>query len=267
MGEHTPTEGEREAERVPTGVDSKVPNVARIYDYMLGGKDNFAADREAAEQIIKAFPESRDGVRHNREFLGNVVRHLAGEAGIRQFIDIGAGLPTQSNVHEVAHSIAPDARVVYVDNDPVVCVHGRALLANSPTVAIVEGDLLRPEEIWEQAVAGGLIDPGKPVAVLLMAMLHFIPDPYDQVAKLREMMAPGSYLAISHMTAGESRSDDTGKLTEVYEHSNAALFPRTVSEIKRFFGDFEFLDTDAFISSHLQREFAMLGWGGLARKP
>nr|BFE87056.1 hypothetical protein GCM10020093_096570 [Planobispora longispora] len=131
-------------DRNPYGIDVNTANVARIYDYMLGGKDNFAADRAAAEEILKAFPESREGVRLNREFLGNVVRHLAAEAGVRQFLDIGAGLPTQKNVHEVAHEVNPEARTVYVDNDPVVCVHGRALLASTPTVAMVEGDLRAP---------------------------------------------------------------------------------------------------------------------------
>ncbi|MCG5215967.1 SAM-dependent methyltransferase [Streptosporangium soli] len=254
-------------ERIPQGIDVTTPNVARIYDYMLGGKDNFAADREAAEQIVKAFPESRDGVRHNREFLGNAVTHLAREMGIRQFIDIGAGLPTQQNVHQVAQAVSPDAHIVYVDIDPVVCVHGRALLAASPGVAMVQGDLHHPAEIFKQAVETGLIDGDQPVAVLMVAVLHFLEDPYDQVAQLRELMAPGSHLVISHLTMGDTRGDDTAAVRDVYSRASSGVFPRTVEEIKRFFGDFELLDSDRFISPSLLRRFAILGWGGAARKP
>jgi O-methyltransferase involved in polyketide biosynthesis len=256
-----------EAKHGPGGVDVSAPNVARIYDYMLGGKDNFAADREAAEQVLKAFPESRDGVRRNREFLGNAVRHLAAEAGIRQFIDIGSGLPTQKNVHEVVHEVAPEARTVYVDIDPVVCVHGRALLASHPNVAMIEGDLRRPEEIFDKAAATGLIDRDEPVAALLIAVLHFLPDPYPEVARLREMMAPGSHLVITHLSMREERSADTGRMQEVYSRANAGLHPRTTAEIDRFYGDFQHLDIATFIAPHVLKSFEILGRAGVARKP
>ncbi|MGV9307842.1 SAM-dependent methyltransferase [Nonomuraea sp. NPDC003727] len=254
------------SENAPLGIDVNTPNVARIYDYMLGGKDNFAADREAAEQIIKAFPESREGVKLNREFLGNAVRHLAAEAGISQFIDIGAGLPTQSTVHQVAHGVNPEARAVYVDNDPIVCVHGRALLANSPTVAMVEGDLRRPEEIWSRALETGLIDGGQPVGVLLVAVLHFLEDPYEEVAKLRELMAPGSHLVITHLSMRDERSDDTETVRQVYSKASSGVVPRSLDDIRRFFGDFELLDSGKFISAHLLRRFSILGWAGIGRK-
>ncbi|GAT65372.1 methyltransferase [Planomonospora sphaerica] len=254
------------SDRNPYGIDVSTANVARIYDFMLGGKDNFAVDRAAAEQILKAFPESRDGVRMNREFLGNVVRHLAAEQGVRQFVDIGAGLPTRKNVHEVAHAATPEARTVYVDNDPVVCVHGRALLANTPTVAMVEGDLRAPEEIWERAAGTGLIKPDEPVAVLLVAILHFLDDPYAEVAKLREMMAPGSFLVVTHLSMTERRAEDTDRMKDVYSRANSGVAPRTVEEIKRFFGDFELLDNDAFIAPNVLERMAILGWGGVGRK-
>lgn len=253
------------SERAPAGIDVHTPNVARIYDYMLGGKDNFAADREAAEQIIKAFPESREGVQLNREFLGNAVRYLAAEAGIRQFIDIGAGLPTQQNVHQVAHAVDPEARTVYIDNDPVVCVHGRALLASLPTVAMVEADLGRPEELRDRVAATGLIDFDQPVALLLVAVLHFLEDPYEDVAKLREMLPPGSHLVVTHMTMREDRSDDTDAVRDVYTRANSGVVPRTMADIRRFFGDYEVLDSSRFISQDLLDRFAILGWAGVAR--
>ncbi|GAA0367310.1 SAM-dependent methyltransferase [Microbispora corallina] len=250
----------------PRGIDVSTPNAARIYDYMLGGKDNFAADREAAEKILTMFPESRDGVRHNRRFLGQTVRHLAGETGIRQFLDIGAGLPTQDNVHEAARSVNPAARTVYVDNDPVVCVHGRAILAGSPGVAVLEGDLREPEKIVSEAAATGLVDWAEPVAVLLVAVLHFLPDPYEQVALLRDAMAPGSHLVITHMTRTEQRALDTEQVQDVYAASSSNLFPRTVAEVAGFFGDFEMIDQSGFIEPALQRKFAVLGMSGVGRK-
>ncbi|GIH74710.1 SAM-dependent methyltransferase [Planobispora longispora] len=254
-------------DRNPYGIDVNTANVARIYDYMLGGKDNFAADRAAAEEILKAFPESREGVRLNREFLGNVVRHLAAEAGVRQFLDIGAGLPTQKNVHEVAHEVNPEARTVYVDNDPVVCVHGRALLASTPTVAMVEGDLRAPEEIWDGAARTGLLVPGEPVAVLMVALLHFLDDPYAEVAKVRELMAPGSFLVITHLSMAERRAKDTDAVKDVYSRANSGVVPRTPEEIRRFFGDFELLDNKRFIAPNALERMSVLGAAGVGRKP
>jgi hypothetical protein len=254
-------------QRIPQGIDVNTPNVARVYDYMLGGKDNFAADREAAERIAKAFPEARDGVRHNREFLGNAVAHLAGEVGLRQFVDIGAGLPTQQNVHEVARSVAPDSRTVYIDNDPIVCVHGRALLADDPSVAIVQGDLRHPAELVNQVAESGLINCAEPVGVLMVAVLHFLEDPYEQVAQIREMVPSGSHLVITHLTMTDDRAKDTATVREVYSRASSNVIPRPIPEIKRFFGDFEPLDVTAFFSPGIQRSFGMLGWGGMARKP
>ncbi|MEV5408268.1 SAM-dependent methyltransferase [Thermopolyspora sp. NPDC052614] len=255
------------SDRAPGGIDVSVPNVARIYDYMLGGKDNFAADRAAAEQVVKAFPESREGARRHREFLGTVVRYLAGEAGIRQFVDIGAGLPTQKNVHEVAHEVNPHARVVYIDNDPVVCVHGRALLANSPSVAMIEADLRDVDDLWRKTLATRLIDPDEPVGVLMFAILHFLDDPGELVAEVRDRMAPGSYLGISHMVRRPSRAEDVERMSEIYSDAAPGFKARTVEEIKAFFGDFEILPQEQFIPLHIIARFSSLGFSSVARKP
>jgi S-adenosyl methyltransferase len=258
------------AEQAPGTVSANIPNVARIYDYMLGGKDNFPADRDAAEQILVAFPEARDGVRENRAFLRNVVRYLAGEVGIRQFLDIGAGLPTQQNVHQVAQEAATDARVVYVDNDPVVCVHGRVLLADTDAVAMVEADLREPERILTDPATQRLIDFSQPVAVLLVAILHFIADaddPYAVVARLRDAMAPSSYLVIAHMLDAEQRRADADQLRQVYSRSSAGVIPRSLDEIMRFFDGLEMVDMDRFVAPELLVRFSGLGWGGVGRKP
>jgi hypothetical protein len=254
------------SEEAPRGFDVHTPNSARIYDYMLGGKDNFAADRTAAEKIVRFFPESREGVHRNREFLGKVVRHLAEEVGIRQFVDIGAGLPTRNNVHEVAHSVAPDARTVYVDNDPVVCVHGRALLANTATVAMINGDVRKPEDIHAKIAQTGLINWKEPVGLLMAAVLHFVDEPYEHVAKLREILAPGSHLMITHLTTTADRRGDTERLRQIYSKGGVPLMPRSAEEITRLFGDFEQLDTSRFMPAYLAERFASLGRGGVARK-
>lgn len=253
--------------RVPQGIDVKTPNTARIYDYLLGGKDNFAADREVADKILKVLPEVRAGVVQNRAFLANVVHYLVKEAGILQFLDVGAGLPTQRNVHEVAQDASPDARVVYIDNDPVVCVHGRALLASSPNVAMVESDLRRPEEACDLAVRTGLIDCSQPVAVLMVGVLHYMEDPYDHVAKFRELMPPGSYLAISHLTDNGNRRTDIARMVEYHKATGTVLVPRSIAELERFFGDFERLDQSLFTPRSTANRFAFMGWGGVGRKP
>src|SRR5712691_9085664 len=195
-----------EQSQVPGGIDTATPNVARIYDYLLGGKDNFAADREAARRLIEAIPDVAAIARDNRSFLGRVVRYLATRSGIRQFLDLGSGLPTQANVHELAQGVAPETRVVYVDNDPVVASHGRALLASGDQVGMVLGDLCDPAGILRHPDVLRLLDLTQPVAVLCTSTLHFIADeaePHKIIAEYRDRMAPGSYLAISHGTLEE----------------------------------------------------------------
>ena len=230
------------------GVDTSTPNVARIYDFLLGGKDNFAADRAAAQQLIAATPDMAGIVRDNRAFIGRVVRHLVNEAGIRQFLDLGAGLPTRLNVHEMAQRLAPDARVVYVDNDPVVWMHGQALLARGAGVAMVRADLRTPADILEHPEVMRLLDLTQPVAMVCASVLHFVPDqdePYRIIAEYRDHLAPGSYLAISHGTTATAEEDPAGvvgSVTSVYRQASAQLHVRSLPEIRRFFDGFDLLD-------------------------
>ncbi|MEV5411147.1 SAM-dependent methyltransferase [Thermopolyspora sp. NPDC052614] len=218
-------------------IDISKPHVARMYDYFLGGKNNYAADREAAEQVIAMFPQTRLGARANRRFLIDAVRWLAGEAGIRQFIDIGSGLPTQQNVHEVAQEIAADARVVYVDNDPLVRVHADALLAANGNTAVIEADLRDPQAILNDATLRGHLDLSRPVGLLMVAVLHFIEDFDTALASVRHLcdgLPSGSYLVISHGLAQEGR-DDVEEVRKVYRRSNSLVVMRSRAEIARFF--------------------------------
>ncbi|WP_233617876.1 SAM-dependent methyltransferase [Actinomadura sp. WAC 06369] len=229
---------EREATGTgPGGIDTTVATPARIYDYFLGGKDNYAVDRQAAEEIMKAVPEAPAAALANRAFLRRAVRFMA-EAGIRQFLDVGAGLPTQGNVHEVAQEIRPESRIVYVDNDPVVLVHGRALLEANSDVAVVRGDLRRPEEILAEPRLNELIDLDEPVGVLLIAILHFIGDeenPFDLVARLMERLPPGSHLAISHGYEGGMADGTSEHAQGVYRRSTSAIHSRNPRTVERFF--------------------------------
>jgi SAM-dependent methyltransferase len=233
----------------PAGIDTSVPNVARIYDYILGGKDNFAADRRAAQQLLAALPDIAGVVRDNRSFIGRVVRFMAGEAGIRQFLDLGAGLPTQNCVHEMTQAIAPDARVVYVDNDPVVCSHGQALLGPPGRVGFVRGDLRRPAEILRHPEVLARLDFSQPVGVLCVCALHFVPEeekPHQIIAEYRDHLAPGSYLAITHgITAAAPEEDPDGvveSVTDVYRNASAQIHVRSRQEIERFFDGFEIIE-------------------------
>ena len=230
--------------------DTSVPNHARVYDYWLGGKDNYAADREAAQRQARAIPQLPWLARQNREFLRRAVRYLAGEAGIRQFLDIGSGLPTADNTHEVAQAIAPDARIVYVDIDPVVVVHAQALLSGSQTAAI-RGDVCDPDGILAAPEVGQLIDFSQPVAVLALAVLHLIPetaDPAGGVARLREAMAPGSYLVISHADVSPAHAVGTQRLSQATRELTdankglAAVPARNRDEIAEFFGGLTLVD-------------------------
>jgi len=230
----------------PAGLDVTTPNIARMYDYFLDGKDNFAADREAAEQLKQMMPQLPLVARANRAFLRRAVRVLAGEYRIRQFIDIGTGLPTAGNVHEVARKAAPGARVLYVDNDPVVCCHGRALLTDDVT-QIIEADLRRPDDILAHPLTRALIDFTQPFALMFMSVLHFVPDEDDPkgiIARFREVMAPGSFLVISHGTLETNPDDPRAKLSsEVYSRSSSPGFAlRSLAEVRGLFDGFELVE-------------------------
>jgi S-adenosyl methyltransferase len=236
-----------------TRINTSVPNPARIYDYLLGGKDNYPADREVAEQVVAIAPVARDVVEDNRAFLRRVVRFLAREAGIRQFIDLGSGLPTQGNVHEIAQADAPDARVVYVDNDAMVVTHSRALLAGDNTLAI-QADLREPDAILGHPEVRDLIDFDRPIALLLVAILHFVHDDEDPpgiVARFRDALPTGSYLVISHGTrdvpvrpdmSAEAMAEMGARVEQLYQQTTAFMVTRTRAEVERFFDGFDLLD-------------------------
>jgi O-methyltransferase involved in polyketide biosynthesis len=195
---------------LPPEIDTSRPHPARIYDYGLGGKNHFAADREMAEKAWASMPTGRTAARENRAFLGRAVRYLAAEEGIRQFLDIGTGLPTTGNVHEVAQRVAPESRIVYVDNDPLVLAHARALLTSSPAgrTAYIPADLRDPAGILANPVTREVIDFTQPVALMLVAILHFIQDednPAEIVRTLVDALPPGSFLAASHLTGEHDR--------------------------------------------------------------
>jgi hypothetical protein len=253
--------------------DTSVPHIARVYNYWLGGKDHFAADRELAERFIKADPEVIAGVRANRAFLGRAVHFLAAKARVRQFLDIGTGIPTANNTHEVAQRAAPDSRVVYVDNDPIVLAHARALLTSEPDGATdyIDADLRNTGTILAQAAR--TLDLARPVAVMLMGILQCIPDedePRAIVAALMDGVPPGSYLAISHPAADVHAEARAGAAVLSEGLASPVTF-RSRAAIARFFGGLELVEP-GLVSTSQWRSGASAGtrplanWAGVARK-
>jgi SAM-dependent methyltransferase len=234
---------------IPADVRTDTAHPARVYDYWLGGKDNFAADRAAAEQVITVMPEILDTVRGNRQFLQRTVRFLR-DAGIRQFIDIGSGLPNSPNVHEIAQADHTDARVVYVDNDPVVFLHAEALLAGNHAAAVVRADLRDVDQVLSEA--GKLLDFTQPMALLFVGCLHHIVDsdePAGLVARYLAALAPGSYLVVSHVT--DERSPEKLRANaDVAESSGAVLIPRGRDAIMRMFNGREPVDPGLVLVSY-----------------
>ena len=228
--------------QAPPGIDASVASAARMYDYWLGGHDNFAPDRIAALKVAEMSPELPLVARANRAFLGRAVRFLAGEAGIRQFLDLGTGLPTKGNVHQVAQAIRPGARVVYVDNDPMVLAHSRALKTGEGT-AVIRADLRDPDTILSHPDTRRLIDFSEPLAVLFVAVLHFVggPDAHAAVARFTGTLGPGSYLVLSH---GSSEPDPqrAAAATALFASTASPVTPRTREEILEFFAGLEILE-------------------------
>ena len=259
----------------PVTFDTSVAHVARVYNYWLGGKDNFAADRAAGEQAIQAFPNIRLSARANRAFLARAVRFLASEAGIRQFLDIGTGIPSASNTHEVAQSVAPESRIVYVDNDPIVLSHARALLASDPAGATdyIDADLRDPQQIL--ASAAQLLDVGRPVAVMLIAILQHLgdeDDPYKIVATLLGAMPPGSYLALAH-PAKDIEAASMAKMADSLNQTMAEkVTHRDRPAVTRFFDGLELVEPGIVQASKWrpasEAEAASPAalWAGVARK-
>jgi hypothetical protein len=275
-GARTGEPGDAPADRDnPPSLDTSVAHQARIYDYWLGGKDNYAADREAAEAAIAAYPGVASGARANRQFLARAVRHLASEAGIRQFLDIGTGIPAANNTHEVAQSAAPESRVVYVDYDPIVLIHARALLASRDEglVDYLDADLRETDSILEQA--SRTLDFSRPVAIMLIAILHAIgddDDPYQIVARLIDAVPPGSYLALSHVASDidpEKIAEATARLNQL---SRQHFTLRNHADVTRFFGGLELLEPGVVRveewrpASELEGRNRSAVWGGVAVK-
>lgn len=225
-------------------MDVERANVARIYDALLGGSHNFAVDRDVASALTAIEPTSRDAARANRQFLGRAVRFLV-KSGIRQFLDIGSGVPTLGNVHEIAQSAAPDARVVYVDTDPIAIAHSKSILTGNDQATIVHADLREPDAILSHPGVKRLIDFDQPVALLLVAVLHFITEeehPGDLVRRLADALAPGSYLVISHATL-DGRAPQVGEAIEkLYSRTSAPGRPRDHASVQAFFEGFEILE-------------------------
>jgi len=262
------------------GIDTTKPHPARIYDYFLGGKNNFAVDRETAEMALKSWGTVRTAARENRAFLGRAVRFLVAEAGIRQFLDIGTGLPSANNVHEVAQGLVPSCRVVYVDNDPIVLAHARALLTSSPEgkTAYIHADLRDPEKILADPVTTATLDFTQPVALMLVAILHFVPDeagPRQIVRTLLDALPPGSYLVASHVTAEHDPKGVRG-LGRTYRDKGLTGQIRTVDEFADLaFTGLEMVEPGLVLVSEWRPRGTGLrplaaevnGYGGVARKP
>jgi trans-aconitate methyltransferase len=256
--------------------DTRVPHIARVYDYWLGGKDNFAADRELGERTLEAYPNLVFSVRANRAFLARAVRFLAGTSGIRQFLDIGTGIPTANNTHEVAQRIAPDSRIVYVDNDPIVLSHAQALLKSTPegACAYLDADLHDPDTIL--AGAGETLDFGRPVAVILLAVLQFAGDDAQAgaiVNRLIEACAPGSFVAISHPASDIDAERHTEMVRRMNESMAQQVTLRDRAGVTRLFAGLDLAQPGVVRASEwrpdteLEAATPAVLWAGVARKP
>jgi hypothetical protein len=255
--------------------DTSVPHIARVYDYWLGGKDNFAADRELGERTLAAYPNLVFSVRANRAFLARAVRFLAAEAGIRQFLDIGTGIPTANNTHQVAQRVAAESRIVYVDNDPIVLSHAQALLKSSPqgVCAYLDADLRDPAAIL--AAAARTLDFGQPVAVMLIAVMHFVGDDDEAAAIVRTLTAacaPGSFVVISHVAS----DIDTEQQTELVRRLNQSVAEKATMRdragVTRLFDGLELVEPRVVRVSEWRPDSDLEAasptglWGGVARK-
>jgi S-adenosyl methyltransferase len=260
---------------LPPEVDTSKPSIARVYDAVLGGKDNFAADRAVVEEVQKTFPDGGGAARVNRALLGRAVRYMA-QAGVDQFLDLGSGLPTVQNTHQIAQPVNPAARVVYVDNDPMVLAHGRALLADNKSTIIVAADLMEPEQILGRPEVAGFIDLSRPLGLIMNAIIHHIldeEDPYDIVARYKKLMPSGSYLLLTHFS---NSSPEARELERVLLRTLGRGQLRSREQIARFFDGLDLVEPgivhlpdwrpDEPVSRPLDIS-GLLYLGALARKP
>ncbi len=231
-----------EDQQAPPGIDPATPSPARLYDYYLGGTDNFPADREAAERIRARMPELADAAWANRGFHQRAALWMAGTAGIRQFLDIGSGLPTQNNTHQAVQKVVPEARVVYVDNDPLVRAHASALLTGEGSTRFITADLRDPDSVLDHPQVRELIDFTQPAGLLMTAVLHFVADgsdPYGLVARYVAELAPGSYLALTHITADQKPPAAVQAILDIYSRATERIYMRTRAQVARFFDGLE----------------------------
>jgi hypothetical protein len=263
---------------VPQGIDTTVPNAARVYDYFLDGAHNFAADREMANNIQQVLPGVRDAIRITRAFLRRAVLFMA-DSGIRQFLDIGSGIPTVGNVHEIAQRANPDCRVVYVDKEPVAVTHCDLLLAGNDRAAAIQANLRDVESILDHPQTQHLLDLDQPIGLLMLAVLHFVPDSWNPagiVARYRDRLAPGSYLALSHATT-DGNPAGLAESIQFYEQTPEPMYLRGHDEVLRLFTGFELVESGlvgcAFWrpsgpgDSCGSTEMNALAYAGLGRKP
>ena len=267
------------ASRIPVTDSSDRPNAARIYDYLLGGYHNFEIDRQAAEYAVQVYPDSRLSAQACRAFLRRVVWFLA-EQGIDQFLDIGSGIPTAGNVHEIAQQVNPDARVVYVDIDPIAVAHSQAMLTDNPTATAIRADARQSDQILAHPEVRKLLDFERPAAVVLLLILHAVPDDdeaYGIVRTLRDALSPGSYVAISHATRDDAPPGVLDQLEALTRGSSTPTIDRTLAEVERFFEGLELVEPglvrpplwrpegpDDVQLDHPER---VLVWSGVGRKP
>jgi hypothetical protein len=263
---------------LPPEINTSVAHPARIYDYLLGGKDNFAADRAVADAVVKAMPSAREMVRANRAFLGRAVRYLVTEAGVRQFLDVGTGIPTAGNTHEVAQAVAPESRIVYVDNDPIVLAHARALMTSDPAgaTAFIQADLHDPDKILDDPALRRTLDLGEPVALMLIAILMYVRDeenPWGLVSTLMDALPPGSYLALTHPTADFNAEEVAGAVAAT-EQGGISFTVRGQAEVAAFFDGLDLVDAGVVPILAWRPEGAPLDdpraayyYGAVGRKP
>jgi hypothetical protein len=260
------------------GIDENVPQSARVYDYLLGGKDNYAVDRSVGEALIEQVPTLPVMVRAQRAFLARAVRYLVTEGGMRQFLDIGTGVPSANNVHEVAQEMAPDARVMYVDNDPIVLAHARALMKGNPAgqTGFIQADLRQPEKILNDATLAEILDLTQPMGLMLVGILHHLREsdnPYEIVAALVDWLPTGSYLSIASPSA-DFDAEAMAALAASAEQSGIPYVPRSRRDTERFFAQLDLVEPglvpilawrpDPDTSTDVNSVF---GWAGVARKP
>ena len=263
---------------VPYGVDEIVPNAARVYDYWLDGSHNFAADREMGDKVQQVMPRVRDGVRINRSFLRRAVLFMV-DSGIRQFLDIGSGIPTVGNVHEIAQRAEPECRIVYVDKESVAVAHSELLLRDNDRTTVIQANLRDVGKILDHPETRRLLDFDQPVGLLALALVHFVPDSWDPVgllARCRDRLAPGSYLALSHVTA-DGNPVGQAEASEFYQNTPDPVYTRSYPEVLRLFTGFELVEP-GLVGCAFWRpsgpgdtsdsaEMNTLLYGGVGRKP